>query len=161
MSQQTALAVPKDRQEVRVLLDDGTALTGSIFLEYAPEQVTVHHKIAAFLEDGKAFFPLQLTNGAGTEFINKKTVRLMELNISADEERINLAITLMQTVGITAIFTDANAIKGFLMAEVPAENARLSDCLNLPFRFLHVKVENTICYISKQAVRKVLPAQKP
>jgi hypothetical protein len=67
----------------------------------------------------------------------------------------------MQTVTMTAVFTDNSRITGLLMAEVPAENARLSDCLNLPSKFLQVKVENRICHINKDALRKVLPAQNP
>jgi hypothetical protein len=46
------------------------------------------------------------------------------------------------------------------MAEVPREKNRLSDCLNLPHRFLSVKTGGKILYINKKAIQKVVHDDK-
>lgn len=155
MSQST-FTVPKDRQDVTVCLHAGMKLEGSIFLDYAPEGTTVHHKAVAFLENGSNFFPLVLKDGSGTVFIQKKNMRFLQLHFGADTDRLNAELSLMQTVNITAIFTDETAVTGALTAEVPVEKARLSDCLNLADKFLNVRMDGSICYINKEAVQKVI-----
>ena len=160
MNDQTALAVPKDRQDVTVHLSDGGVLEGTIFLEYSQAERTLLQKVTAFLEAGNTFFPLRLTEGGATEFINKKNVRNVELAYSADAEKDSLALSLMYQVEVTAIFANGSAISGALLAEVPLEKARLSDCLNLPNRFLSVKVDSKICYINKSALQKVVYPEK-
>jgi hypothetical protein len=46
------------------------------------------------------------------------------------------------------------------MAEVPQEKARLSDCLNMSNRFLSIRTGATMCYINKDALQKVVHADK-
>jgi hypothetical protein len=155
MANQGVYAVPKHRQNVTVRLDTAISVSGSIFLESAPGANTVHHKVVAFLEDETMFFPLTLLEGGATEFIRKRNIRMVEAIYEEDEE-LTTALGLMQRVSITAVFTDDSSISGELMADVPAEKARLSDCLNLPYHFLIMKVGNAICYVNKYALRKVM-----
>jgi hypothetical protein len=156
MSQHTAFAVPKDRQDVTVVLFQGGSTDGAIFLEYQPGELSVHNRITAFLEDGNTFFPLVL-KGGGTEFIHKKNIKLIKVAYHPDQDSVQ-SLSLMHTVNITAVFIDESTISGALMAEVPVEKARLSDCLNLPAKFLSVKIDGRICYINKNALRKVVYA---
>lgn len=157
MSQQSGFAVPKDRQDVTVLLDNGQFVEGAIFLEVAQNSLSVHHRMAAFLEDENLFFPLMVKEG-GTEFINKKNIKLVELNYRAELDKVNAAISLMQVVQVTAFFLDGLSLNGSLIAEVPTEKARLSDCLNLATRFLNIRVDGRISYINKDKIRKVVYA---
>ncbi len=76
MSDQAALAIPKDRQDVTVHLCGGGVLEGTIFLEYSQPELTLLQKVTAFLEGENTFFPLRLSEGGATEFINKKNVRI-------------------------------------------------------------------------------------
>ncbi len=155
MNNQGVYAVPKERQDVTVRLDAAVSVSGSIFLEAAPGAHTVHHRVVAFLEDEAMFFPLTL-QGGGAEFIRKHNIRMVEAKYG-DNEDLKVALSLMQRVSITAVFTDTNSISGELLSEVPAEKARLSDCLNLPYHFLVVQSgDDTICYINKYALRKVV-----
>ncbi len=156
MADSGVYAVPKFRQKVTVHLDAAATVTGSIFLEPAPGANTAHHKVAAFLEDETMFFPLTLQEGAPPEFIRKRNIRMIEVNYGADEE-LKTALSLMQRKEIKAVFTDAGSISGELLSEVPVEKARLSDCLNLPHHFLVLQTgENTICYVNKYLLRKVV-----
>jgi hypothetical protein len=151
MTTQREFAVPKDKQFVTVLLVGGETRTGNIFLEYFPEALTLHQKIKMFLEDANRFFPLT-TEGLPPTFINKESVNVLEVAVSDDEP----AYHLMHIEDITTLFTDGTALSGALLAEVPKEKARLSDCLNLPESFLSIKREKTLCYLNKHAIQKVI-----
>lgn len=151
MTTQHEFAVPKDKQAVTVHLVDGETRTGNIFLEYFPEALTLHRKIKMFLENTNRFFPLT-AEGMPPTFINKERVRILEVAISDEEP----AYHIMHIEDITAQFTDGTALSGELLAEVPKEKARLSDCLNLPEAFLGVKRGNTICYLNKSTVQTVV-----
>ncbi len=161
MRSKAGLAVPKDRQDVTIhLLGGGAMIEGTIFLEYASPGLTLLQKVTAFIEGRNAFFPLQRKESGATEFINKKNVRTVELVYSASAEKDSFALSLMYSVDITAVFMNSETVSGTLLAEVPIENARLSDCLNLPNRFLIVKVDGKIRYINKSALQKVVYAGK-
>ncbi len=66
----------------------------------------------------------------------------------------------MHAISVTARFCDGTAVSGELMAEVPQEKARLSDCLNISNKFLSVKTGGKMCYINKDALRTVVHADK-
>ena len=70
----------------------------------------------------------------------------------SDEEP---AYSFMHIEDITTLFTDGTALSGELLAEVPEEKARLSDCLNLPESFLSVKKEKTVYYLNKSTIQQV------
>ncbi len=161
VSDRTIFAIPKDRQDVTVRLHGGKALSGSIFLELSPTELTMHQRVLAFLEDEHLFFPLKLAGSGATEFINKENVRLVEMAYAAEGEQDALKLSLMQAVNITVFFVNEQTLNGQLLADVPVEKARLSDCLNLPGRFLSVKENHTICYINKQEIQRVVYAAQP
>jgi hypothetical protein len=151
MTTQREFAVPKDKQLVTVHLIGGETRTGNIFLEYVPEALTLHQKVKMFLEDANRFFPLT-AEGMPPTFINKERVSMLEVAASDEEP----AYHLMHIEDITTLFTDGTALSGELLAEVPKEKARLSDCLNLPESFLSIKREKTMCYINKNTIQKVI-----
>ncbi len=155
MSGNAAFAVPKDRQEVTVRLETGAALEGEIFLEYISNDTSNHQKVTAFLENDNAFFPLKVHNGS-TEFINKKNVQYVEV-IFPENPDVNYFSSLpMVSIPVNALFGNGESVSGNLIAEVPAERTRLSDCLNLQTKFLNVKTDSKICYINKDALQKVV-----
>jgi hypothetical protein len=144
--------VPKERQLVTVYLLGGDTVEGNIFLEYYPEARTLHQKLLAFFDDGKAFFPL---SSVGTpEFINKSAIRMVEVHYPEEEE----AFVFMHVELVTVIFRDGTQVSGDLMADVPQERKRLSDSLNLTGRFLCTRAYGKVCYINKASVMKVISA---
>jgi hypothetical protein len=153
MTNQREFAIPKEKQKVTVHLTGGETLPGTIFLEYIPEAVTLHQKVTAFLEDENEFFPLA-ADGDGPQFISKRSLRMLEVEYPEEES----TFSLMHIEDITAVFSDGSQVGGMLMADVPAEKARLSDCLNLPGRFLSVWAGGPVLFINKDAVRKVVYA---
>lgn len=159
MSEQSGFAVPKSRRDVTVLGNSGKKSEGSVFLDCYPEELSIHHRMLAFLQNGTPFFPLLIKGSNETEFIYKNNVRLIELQYADDQEKVNEALNLMHTESISAVFMDETSVCGLLLAEVPEERNRLSDCLNLHDAFISVKIETRICYINKNALQKVLLAR--
>lgn len=145
-------AVPKEKQLVTVHLLGGESREGNIFLEYYPEARTLHQKIVAFLEDPNEFFPL--SSGGAPEFIRKKSIRMIEVHYPEDEEQF----TIMHVELVTVVFRDGSQVSGDLLADVPEEKKRLSDCLNLPFNFLCTRTYGKVSYINKFSILKVMTA---
>ena len=160
MTVHTAFTVPKDRQDVTIHLDKDVTLTGEIFLESFAQDLSAHQKVLAFLENDAVFFPIKLSATGNTEFINKQTAGIVEMAVPGESDANYFSFELMQTIPVTAILRHGQTISGELLAEVPKEKARLSDCLNLPHGFLSVKAGDKLFYINKSALQKVVYAKK-
>ncbi len=154
MAERSAFTVPKEKQLVTVYLLGGDTIEGNIFLEYNPAAQTLHQKMMAFLENKNDFFPL---SGGGTpEFISKNAIRMVEVHYPEEEDAFNI----MHVELVTVIFRDSTQVSGDLLADVPDQRRRLSDCLNLTGRFLCTRAYGKVCYISKHAILKVISAGK-
>jgi len=147
-------AVPKEKQLVTVHVACGETITGNIFLEFKPETVTLYQKVASFLEESAAFFTI-VPDAGGPQFLAKASVRMLEMESVEDES----AFSLKRIENITALLCDGVHVDGSLMADVPEEKARLSDCLNLPERFLSMRAGGKVLFVNKSLVLKVLYAK--
>jgi hypothetical protein len=154
MAERSEFTVPKEKQLVTVYLLGGDTIEGNIFLEYNPDARTLHQKMMAFLENRTDFFPL--SSGGTPEFISKSAIRMVEVHYPEDEA----AFDIMHVELVTVIFRDGNQVSGDLLADVPEQRKRLSDSLNLTGRFLCTRAYGKVCYISKQAILKVITAEK-
>jgi len=161
MDVNTVFTVPKDRQEVTIYLDRGVVLRGEIFLDMFSGDLSVHQKVSAFFEGASEFFPIKLTAAGDTEFVNKSNIGVVEVNIPVEQDAEYFSLRLLHRVPVTAILRHGDEISGELMAEVPREKNRLSDCLNTPQRFISVRDGAKIHYINKSAIRKVLHGKHP
>lgn len=160
LGDKTVFIVPTDRQSVTVRLSTGVMLEGEIFMESLSEGLSMHQKLSAFIENNNTFFPIKVTPGGNTQFINKTKIQLVEVSLPGDPETSYFAHLPMQNIPVTVYFNNGNSVSGELMAEVPQEKARLSDCLNLTEKFLKVKSGKKMCYINKEALQKVVHAVK-
>jgi hypothetical protein len=151
MTEPREFVVPKELQLVTVHLIGGDTREGNVYLEFYPEARTLHQKMLAFLEDKKDFFPL--SSSGVPDFINKQAIRLIEVHEPEEE-----SFSFMHVELVTIIFVDGSQVSGDLMADVPAERARLSDSLNLSGQFLCTRAYGKVCYINKRAILKVLSA---
>ncbi len=148
------LVVPKEKQLVTVHLLGGDTLEGNIFIEFYPDARTLHQKLLAFFEDAKDFFPL--SSGGTPEFINKHAARMIEVHYPEEEE----SFSFMHVELVTVIFRDGSQVSGDLLADVPNERRRLSDCLNLTGRYICTRAYGKVCYINKESVLKVISASR-
>ncbi len=149
-------AVPKRRQHVVLHLEPAVAVEGTIFLEPVHDGVPAYRAVAAFLEDHSRFFPFLPDRAGQAEFINKANVLTVEMEYEADENDSSFPLDLLQREEITVVFRTGNEMRGILLAEVPEERSRLSDCLNLPDKFLTIRSKSTLFYINKAAILKVV-----
>ena len=153
-----AYAIPKDKQAVALRFKDARTVKGTIFLERLPQRRSLHEMVSGFLEDTNRFFPFLADEKTMTEFISKNTVWAVEIDLRGQTDDENFERGLIRIQEITALLSDGTSIKGGLMAEVPEEQSRLSDCLNLKERFMSLKVDTRIVYVNKDRVRMVMPA---
>ncbi len=158
MSGKTAFAVPKDRQQVVVRMSKDVLLEGEIFLESLSEGQSMHQKIVNFLENDTAFFPLKVAPAGNTEFIHKSNIQSVSISLPDDPDITYFSGLLLHTIPLAITLPEGDTISGHLMAEVPREKARLSDCLNLPDAFLSIRSQDTVFYINKNAIRKAVHA---
>ena len=154
MAEHHDFVVPKEKQLVTVYLLGGDTIEGNIFLEYNPDARSLHQKMMAFLENRTDFFPL--SGSSMPEFISKSAIRMVEVPYPGDEA----AFDIMHVELVTVIFRDGSQVSGDLLADVPEQRQRLSDSLNLTGRFLCTRAYGKVCYISKQAILKVITAAK-
>jgi len=148
-------AVPKGKQQVKIQLLGGETLAGNIFLEYNPEAVTVYQKVSSFIEDRTGFFPIAIGE-VKPQIIGKTSVKILEIDYPEDES----IFSLKRIENVSVMLSDGSRIDGLLMADVPEERDRLSDCLNLPERFLSLRLSGKILFVNKSLVRKVLYSAK-
>ena len=160
MSTDDAYSVPIDRQAVSIRMQSGITLDGEIFLGLFGDNLSMHQKVTMLLEGSSLFFPFRISSSGKTEFLNKKTIRAVEVPLPEDPDNTYFSYRIMHSIPITALFTDTDSISGELMAEVPSDKARLSDCLNLNDIFLCVKVEKKVCYLNKDILQKVVYLDK-
>lgn len=155
MANPSELTVPKERQKVSVHLAGGETLSGNIFIEYHPEALTLYQKLSAFLEGANDFFPLTTDAGA-PQFISKRSIRMVRAEYPEEDQ----SFSLMHIEEITVLFADGSKVSGMLMADIPPERKRLSDCLNLPMKYLSARTPGAVLFINKEAVQKVVYAAK-
>jgi hypothetical protein len=158
MSEKTIFAVPKDRLEVAIRLGNGVSLEGDIFLDYPSGSHSLHEKIIAFLESESAFFPIKVRGTGNTEFVNKSTVRMVEVKAPDTNDRYFLPGDL-HTFPVSLYLSFSTTLFGYIIADVPVEKTRLSDVLNLPKKFLTLRTASTMCYLNKNIICKVVHEQ--
>lgn len=152
-----AYAIPKDKQTVALRFKDARTVKGMIFLERLPQERSLREMVSGFLEDPNRFFPFLADEKTMTVFISKNTVWAVEIDLRGQTDDQNFERGLIRIQEITAHLSDGTSITGGLMAEVPEEQSRLSDCLNLNERFMSLKMDTSIVYVNKDMVRKVIP----
>lgn len=112
MSVDTVFTVPKDRLNVTIRLDKGATLDGEIFMESAANELSVHQKVTAFLENNNTFFPIKLSATGSTEFINKQNVWVVDVTIPEGPDADYFLFRPMHAISITALFNDGKTVSG-------------------------------------------------
>lgn len=152
--------IPKNRHTVTAHFTDGSKLKGDVFLLSYTTYHSGPQKVAELLEDGNKFIPFLVSESNKVELINKELLKMVEGEVveAADEEM--LSIGLIHIEEITVFFHDNTNISGAFLAEVPPDHSRLSDCLNLPERFMNLKADSRHIHINKGMIKKVVSTKK-
>lgn len=147
--------IQKDRLKVIVHFSDGSRTTGDLFLSSFRDEHGGHQKIADLLESGKQFIPL-MVEGNKVEFIQQAQIIMVEGELITTEDSEMEYAALLHQEEATVIIADTFTIEGTLLAEVPPERSRLSDCLNLEGKFLKMRSKGRYLHVNKAMVKKVL-----
>lgn len=148
------LSIKKEKIEVIVTFADGAKSKGDIFLAPFSGEHHGHQKVADILNGDKVFLPISMENGA-VEFISKAQIMTIEGELIADEDKEMLSAGLIQQIDVSVVTSKNQSIIGALLAEAPQERSRLSDCLNMPEKFIRIQAESRYLHINKAMIKKI------
>ena len=148
------LSIDKNKIQVAITFADGSKGKGEIFLARHAGGYYGGQNVADLLNGDKAFLPISLESGA-VEFISKSQILTIEGELIADDDDEMLSSGLIHQKDVVVVTSGNQTIIGTLLAEVPDERSRLSDCLNLPEKFIRLKSESRYLHINKAMIKKI------
>jgi len=154
------LSIDKKKMQVVITFADGSKEKGEIFLAQYAGGHHGHQKVADLLNGEKGFLPVSMENGA-IEFVSKGQILTIEGELVAEEDEEMLSAGLIHQKNVTVVTSGKQTITGTLLAEVPDERSRLSDCLNLPEDFIRLKSESRYLHINKAMIKKITARNQP
>lgn len=157
------LRVHKDRVEATVYCRNEIKISGEFFLSSYSHAHQGHETLSDLLEEENYFIPLVISKGNQTELINKNNIVMLESNFkSSDDGSIDEKITmgLIRAYEVKVIFEDGESVTGTILSEVQLERARLSDCLNLPCKFLRFRLGARFLHLNKGWISRVISLEK-
>jgi len=149
------LSIRKDRANITAVFPDGTKIRGEVFLDSYSSKHHGHQKVADLLEDEKSFIPVSIKEEDRVEFLNRDQIMILEGELSNEEDEEKLSIGLYNIAKVKVVFINAEIMEGAMISEVPPERSRLSDCLNLPDRFISMIKGGRYFYLNKTNVVRV------
>ncbi len=141
--------IPRREVPVRVLLDDGRTLDGTLFTAETgaaghPEDVLTHLN-----ETGEDFVPLLC--GADSFLLNKAGIIWVQLTGSAAAEIEDQAGS-GQTIPVRLSLAGGGGLVGTLVVVMPLERSRVVDYLNASGRFLPLFGESGVTLVQRRFV---------
>ncbi|MBE9535988.1 MAG: hypothetical protein IMF07_02310 [Proteobacteria bacterium] len=147
-------SIDKNKIQVSITFADGSRGKGEIFLAYHAGEQHGGQKVADLLNGDKAFLPISLESGS-VEFISKSQILTVEGELVSVEDEEVFSSGLIHQKDVVVVTSGNQTIVGSLLAEVPEERSRLSDCLNLPEKFIRIKAESRYLHINKAMIKKI------
>lgn len=149
------LSVRKGRATITAIFPDGTKIRGEVFLASFSETHYGHQKVSDIIEEDKLFIPVSIKEEERVEFLNRDQIMILEGELSTPEDEEKLAIGLYHIEKVRVIFINSVTMEGAMISESPPERSRLSDCLNLPDRFISMINGGRYFYLNKKSVVRV------
>jgi hypothetical protein len=149
--------IPRREVTVRILLDDGRTLEGTLFTAETgaagrPEDVLQHLN-----ETDKDFVPLAC--GADSFVLNKAGIIWAQVSGAAAQEIVAGAGT-GRHVPVRFSLAGGLSLVGKLVIVMPAERSRVLDYLNASGRFLPVYGEGTVTLVQRRFVVTVRSSER-
>ncbi len=149
------LSIQKDRATITAIFRDSHKVRGDIFLAAYSASHYGHQKVADLLESNKNFLPILIKEEDRIEFVNKNQLVIVEGELASQEDEEKLSIGLFHIEKVKIYFINDDTMEGAMLSEVPPERSRLSDCLNLPQKFINMIKEGRYLYLNKRLIMKV------
>ena len=149
--------IEKLRRSVRVVLENGAAMDGDVFLQTMGRFRAGPEEPADLLNDAEPFFALALAQG-GALLLAKDRVARVETDLhDADNPLDSPALGLL----IELTLADGSACRGTVFPETRAERPRLLDFLNsYEPRFLAVYDAERVTLVNRRIVTLVREVRK-
>ncbi|MDT8318323.1 MAG: hypothetical protein RQ824_10105 [bacterium] len=149
------LSIRKGKANITAVFVDGTKIRGEVFLASFSQTHYGHQKVSDIIEGDKLFIPVSIKDEERVEFLNRDQVMILEGELSSPEDEEKLAIGLYHIQKVRVIFINGEIMEGAMISESPPERSRLSDCLNLPERFISMIKGGRYFYLNKKSVVRV------
>lgn len=154
----SAFLVPTYATEVELLLADGHAMKGKIFLPITTDTLG-HLPILGWLNGTEHFFPFMEEGQGDTQIINKELVVqiLKAKELSSVEQEIE-EISVHEGVWIEQIEVCCSphlTVAGELIMDAPKECSRVLDFLNQSGSFFSIRQDDKDCIIHKRYITRV------
>ena len=149
------LSIRKGKANITAIFTDGTKIRGEVFLASYSETHYGHQKVSDIIEGKKLFIPVSMKEENRVEFLNRDQIMILEGELSSPEDEEKLAIGLYHIEKVRVIFINGETMEGAMISEAPPERSRLSDCLNLPNRFISMIKGGRYFYLNKKMVVRV------
>ena len=149
------LSIRKGKANITAIFPDGTKIRGEVFLASFSETHYGHQKVSDILEGEKLFIPVFSKEEERIQFLSRDQIMILEGELSSPEEEEKLAIGLYHIEKVRIIFINGDAMEGAMISESPPERSRLSDCLNLPEKFISMIKGGRYFYLNKKSIVRV------
>ncbi len=154
------LKIPKNRVKATAYFSDKTKIRGEVFLSSYAFAHEGHQHVGDLLESDKVFIPFLVNDTDQSELVNKEKIMILEGEFTDDSESMGeeerIAMGLLSTYHVRVIFHGGERIEGILLAEVQPDASRLSDCLNLPSRFLRFRKGSRFLHLNRDMITRVI-----
>jgi hypothetical protein len=152
------LRVPTTTFTAEVVLLDGEALPGRFFV---PAHTSLHPgpmRPDERLNDEADFFPFLPANSSDPVIVNKRQVAWVAFDVrtfppSTDDDSYEAPSTPQHRV---VVHCRGHKLEGVLVIDLPQYKSRVLDQLNHPERFLRIKEDHFLFYISRDHISKVV-----
>jgi hypothetical protein len=136
-----------------VCVDDGTCLSGDLYLHPSTLAPGGYESVATLMNDREFFFPLAEPTGGVTLVGKARTVSLSYVpdeglpTPDAAQDRVQLEVRL----------SDERTLSGWAILELPREYPRTLDFLNGPGPFLAIHGDERVHLVNRAHIRTVHP----
>ncbi len=148
------LRVPTVSVLAEVLCADGRRFQGQIFVPAAALRHSGATRAAEWLNEPSSFFPFLPAGGEGPVLINKREV--LVLTVDAEADAGDVAEGSGSPVRSVAIEAENERLDGRLLIQMPENQARVLDYLNLPEMFLTLRAGHRHHLVQKERITRVI-----
>ncbi len=144
---------PTRRLAADVFIDDGTCLSGDLYLHPNTLAQGGYESAATLMNDQESFFPVADPTGAVTLVGKGRTVSLSYV----PEEGLPTLTGAQARVQLEVRLSDGRSLSGWAILELPREYPRTLDFLNGPGPFLAIHDEGRVHLVNRAHIRTVHP----
>jgi hypothetical protein len=139
--------IAKETRDVRLVLTDGTPLSGEVFLNLYGAHHFGPQRVGDLLLGSEGFLPLR--SAAETRLINIAHIALVRVGATEETDPLML-LGERHDVAVTTV--SGERIEALLYVNLPDGSQRVKDYLNEPLRFFTFFLPEEVLYLHRAAI---------